>query len=254
MAQVAVLSMAIVLIPIIAVFLPQARPAIVPLCVGLAPLFVVALAAAVRLAMAGREVAPAAPLVAGWAVILGGAGCDIFATVTHSPDLAREANPVLRGLLDNGVPLAQVYLFGALVQVLFIGLAMFLWLAFLKHRLTLAATMPPRGSLLAYLKAGTGGRELNYRQWLCPLSYSDLPWAYHLALGTGVMFVAASAYRFYVALEWYGVAPLSPLRVRLLAPAVVLLATCWWYAAWLRGAARGCTRSLESDRGLSARS
>jgi hypothetical protein len=106
----------------------------------------------------------------------------------------------------------------------------------LKHRHTLAATMPPSGSLLAYFKAGTGGRELSYRQWICPLAYADLPWANHLAWWAGMFFVAVSAYRFYLALEWYGIAPLDPLWVRLVAPSVVLLVGCWWYAAWPRGA------------------
>jgi hypothetical protein len=235
-AQVAMTSVFLGIFGVIAVFLPQARLAVVPLCIAFIPLFAVALVAAVPLAMAGRDAAPAVPLVAGWAVILGGAACDIFSTVSHSPDLAREANPVLRGLLDNNVALEQVYLFGGIIQLLFAGLAIVLWHGLLKHRHTLAATMPASGSLLAYFKAGTGGRELSYRQWLCPLVYADLPWAYHLAWSIGVMFVGVSVYRFYVALEWYGVAPVHPLWVRFLVPSVLLLATCWLYAVWLRGA------------------
>jgi hypothetical protein len=96
--------------------------------------------------------------------------------------------------------------------------------------------MPPSGSLLAYLKAGMGGRELSYRQWICPLAYADLPWANHVVWSVGALFVAVSVYRFYLALEWYGVAPLYPLAVRFIAPSVVLLVACGWYAAWLRGA------------------
>ena len=38
------------------------------------PLLALALAAAVRLAAAGRDTAPARPLIAGWAAILGGTG------------------------------------------------------------------------------------------------------------------------------------------------------------------------------------
>ncbi len=244
-AGVAMISIVLGLLAVIAAIVPQARAAVVPLCASLIPLFAVALAAAVPLAMIGKSAPSAGPLVSGWAVIIGGAACDIYATVTHSPDLAREANPVLRGLLDNGVSVGQVYLFGAVLQALFVALAMALWLAFLKHRHTLVATLPPCGSLLAYFKAGTGGRELSYRQWLCPLAYADLPWAYHLALWTGVAFVGVSAYRFYLALEWYGVAPLHPLWVRFLTPSVLFFATCWWYAAWLRSA-----RSPEVDSSL----
>jgi hypothetical protein len=233
-AQVAVMCLVLAFFAIVAAFLPQARAVAVPLWVSLVPLLAVALAAAVPLAAAGRADAQPVPLLAGWAVVLGGAASDILATVIHSPDLAREANPALRGLLDRGVSLGQVYLFGAVLQALFVGLTMVLWLGLLKHRYTLAATMPPSGSLLAYFKAGTGGRELSYRQWLCPLAYKDLPWAYHVMWWSGVAFVGISAYRFYLALEWYGVAPLDPLWVRFITPSVVLLATCWWYAAWLR--------------------
>jgi hypothetical protein len=236
LAQVVVMTIMLGFFGLIVLFLPQTQAGVVPVCLSMVPLFGVALAAAIPLAAAGAEDAPTVPLLAGWAVILGGAACDIYATVSHSPNLAREANPVLRGLLDNGVSLEQVYLFAAVGQVLFIGLAMVLWLGLLKHRHTLVATMPPRGSLLAYFKAGTGGRELSYRQWLCPLTYRDLPWAYHLTWWTAVVFVSLSAYRFYLALEWYEVAPLNPLGARLIAPSLLFVATCWCYAVWLRDA------------------
>jgi hypothetical protein len=236
LAAVTVVSVVFTIFGIIAAFLPQARPIVVPLCISMVPLFAVALATALPLAAAGESDAPVIPLLAGWAVILGGAACDVYATLRHSPDLAREANPVIRGLLDNGQSLRQVYLFGAISQVLFVGLAMTLWLGLLKHRHTLAGTMPRRGSLLAYLKAGTGGRERTYRQWLCPLTYSELPWAYHYAWWGAVVFVGVSVYRFYLALEWYQVVPTYPLGVRFIAPSVLLFLTCWLYALWLRGA------------------
>lgn len=238
-AQLAVMSVLLAILAILAPFLLQARAAVIFVYLSLLPLFAVALAAAVPLAGAGKSQAPLTPLLLGWAVILGGAACDIYATVNHSPDLTREANPVIRGLLDSGISLKQVYWIGAIVQVLFVGVAMVLWFGLLKHRHTLAATMPPRGSLLEYFKAGTGGRELSYRQWLCPLAYSELPWAYHMAWWCGVVCVGASVYRFYVALEWYGVAPVHPLGARLIAPSLLLLTTCWSYATWLRGA-RAC--------------
>jgi len=235
LAQVVVMSVVLAIVAVVAACLPQARPWVVPVCLSLMPLLALALAAAVPLAAIGKGDVPVAPLLAGWAVVLGGAACDIFATVANS-HLAHEANPVFRGLLDNGVGLKQVYLFGGVLQVLFVGLTMVLWLGLLKHRHTLAATMPPSGSLLAYFKAGTGGRELSYRQWICPLAYADLPWAYHFAWWIGVAFVGLSVHRFYLALEWYRLVPVDPLWVRLIAPSLVLLATCWCYAAWLRAA------------------
>ena len=236
LAQVTMTSLVLGIGVAVAVFLPQAREALVPLCLSLVPLFAVAAVAAILFAATGEDDVPALPLLAGWLVILGGTACDIYATLSHSPDLDREANPIIRALLDNGVSLKQVYVVAALLQLLYIVLAMALWLGFLKHRRTLATTMPPAGSLLTYFKAGTGGRELTYRQWLCPFTYSEFPWACHLAWWTGVVFIGVSVYRFYVALEWYQVAPLRPPGVRFVVPSVLFLATCWWYAAWLRGA------------------
>src|SRR5262245_42681065 len=80
-------------------FLPLVRPIIVPLCLSLISIFAVAIVAAVPLAAMGDSNVPIKPLIAGSAVILGGAFFDIYPTVTHSPDLVREGNPVIRGLL-----------------------------------------------------------------------------------------------------------------------------------------------------------
>lgn len=117
LAQVTVICMVIVFLAIVTIFLAPARPWIVPICLSLIPLLALALLATVLLAEAGKEVAPLAPLLAGWAVVLGGAACDTFATVAQSPDRGHEANPVFRALLDNGVSLAQVFLFGGVLQV-----------------------------------------------------------------------------------------------------------------------------------------
>jgi hypothetical protein len=236
LALVMVVSIVLCVVGTIGILLPQAQPIAIPLCLSLVPLFAVALAAAIPLAALGKDDVPGGAMLAGWAVILGGAACDIVATVTRSPDLSQEANPILRALLDNGVSLPLVYLYGALTQALFIGLATVLWFGLLTHRSTLIASMPPHGSLLAYLKAGTGGRHLTYRQWTFPLTYSELPCAYHLAWFGAVACVAMSAYRFYLALEWYEYAPRDTLWVRLIAPSVLLVVACVWYAAWLRAA------------------
>jgi hypothetical protein len=236
LAQVVAGSIVLAIVAVIALFVPQAKPAIVALCLSLVPLMAVALVAAVLLVPAGKDRVPMAPLLFGWAVVLGGAACDIYATVSHDPNLVWEANPVIRGLLDNGMTLQDVYVYGAVQQAVFVGLTLVLWLGFLKHRRTLAATLPPRGSLLAYFKAGTGGRELSYRQWLFPLTYAELPWAYHLTWWIGVGFVGIATYRYYLALEWYRVVPVSPLWVRFIAPSVVFFLTCRWYAVWLRSA------------------
>jgi hypothetical protein len=235
-AQVCMSCLLLAAFGVIAALLPQAKPLAVPLCLAAVPLFAVALVAAVPFAARGADAVSAPALALGLAAILGGTACDIVATVHNSPDLKREANPFLRGLLDNGVSLDRVFLLGAVSQGLFVALAVALWFGVLRHRTALVGTMPPAGSVLEYFKAGTGGRELTYRQWLCPLKHSEFPWAFHVAVWAGVAFVSISVYRFYLALEWYRLVPLQPLGVRFVAPAVVLLATCWWYGAWLRAA------------------
>src|SRR5438128_2600459 len=83
---------------------------------------------AAQLAGTGESDTPRVPLLAGWAAVGGGAACDIYATVSHSPDLSREANPLIRSLLDNGVSLGRVYGYAALTQVLFVAVTMVLWL------------------------------------------------------------------------------------------------------------------------------
>lgn len=235
-AQVTAFCLVLNCFVVVALLLPQARPVVVPLCLSLVAIVGVALVSALGLTAAGASDVPLAPGLAGVLLILGGAACDIYATIRHSPDLRREANPVLRGLLDEGVSLAEVYGVGAIMQVGFVGLSLTLWLGLLRHRHTLAATMPAEGSLLTFFKAGTGGRELSYRQWCCPLSYSELPWAYQFCWWCGVAFLATGVYRFYLALEWYGVAPFEPMGVRLVAPTALLFLASAWYALWLRNA------------------
>lgn len=245
-AQIVVTSIVLCIVALVAAFLPQARPIIVPICLSTIPLFLFAALAAMPLALIGKSDVAMTPLLLGWFVVLAGAACDITATVRHSPNLAREANPVIRSLLDNGISLNRVFWFGGILQALFVSLACILWFGFLKHRETLVATMPPNGSLMAYLKAGTGARELNYRQWLCPFTYAELPWAYHLTWWCGIGFVGVSLYRFYLAMEWYRLVPIHPWWIRLIAPTVLLIFVSWAYADWLKRSTAALTKNADT--------
>jgi hypothetical protein len=227
------------------VLVPRLRWLEVPTLYALVPVGVVALVLAVVFRAAGRTSAPAGARVAGWAVIIGGSAADIFATVWHSPTLTREANPILRGLLDSGHSLALVYGYALVIQALGIVGACVTWDALLRHRKELAALMPAAGSLLAYFKAGTGGRHLSYRQWLCPLRWNDLPEGYAYACWAGACGVGICLARFYAAAEWYRIV-LPTASNRVIAGGILLLLLCVSYAAWLRSARRALPEP-ESD-------
>lgn len=214
---------------------PKLQPLRVPTVYGVLAATGVVLVLAVRFAAQGRDRVPFLGLLAGWAVWFGGSAADIGATIAHTPDLKREANPLIRSLLDSGITIDAVYAFGVVSQAVFIAAGAVLWVALLKHRTDLVRSMPPAGSLLAYLKAGTGGRELSYRQWLCPLTASELPWGYHYACWGGACFIAIGVARSYAAAEWYRlVFPTVPNR--LIAGTAIVLVLCVVYAAWLKAA------------------
>jgi uncharacterized membrane protein YidH (DUF202 family) len=216
---------------------PQLRPFRVQTVLALVPAGIALLGFAVAFAAAGRDNVPLVPLVVGLLVILGGSAADIYATVAHSPDLKREANPVLRVLLDSGHSLDAVYIFALSTQVLWVLAGAALWVGLLRHRTDLVYHMPATGSLLAYFKAGTGGRDLTYRQWCCPFTWSELPragpficWFASAWLGIGLL-------RYYAAAEWYRlVQPTIPNRV--VVCSVLFLVVCIAYPLWLRTARR----------------
>src|SRR5262249_30249816 len=64
----------------------------------------------------GRDRAPLPVLLPGLALVAGGTGFDLVATVVHSPDLAQESNPVARALLDSGHSIPFLYAYGLLMQ------------------------------------------------------------------------------------------------------------------------------------------
>jgi len=216
---------------------PQLRPLRVPTVYALLPVAFALFAFASAFAHAGRDTLPAVPLVAGLALFIGGSVADIYATLAHTPDLKREANPVIRELLDTGHPIEFVYAYGLTGQALWILAGVALWVGLLRHRTDLVRHMPATGSLLAYLKAGTGGRDLTYRQWLCPLRWNELPRPVPFVCGTAIVWVGISLLRYYAAAEWYQlVRPTFWNRVTVFF--AILVVVCVAYARWLRTARR----------------
>ena len=149
--------------------------------------------------------------IAGSLFIIGGLLFDLGATVHHSPDLAREGNPLARCLLDSGMPLEFVYYYAFAMQLNLALVLCTLWGAFLRHRwvwLKTSQQLAPH-SFLDFLKATTGGGLLSWREYLLsPLPPDAKPSVYHMGvflLPPGL--IAAGLHRWYVGLEWFGVVP-----------------------------------------------
>ena len=152
-----------------------------------------------------------APLVAALPVvtfIAGGAAADVYSTLHHSPDLAREANPYVRGLLDAGVPLEAVLAGGLVFQVLTTLGCCALWILFLKHKeVYLRWAGHGMATKAEFVKAGYGGRDLNWLQFCIPLSLRDAPHPYGMVLLLSLVIPWMSWYRWWLGFEWFGLVP-----------------------------------------------
>jgi hypothetical protein len=194
---------------------------------------------ALQMHRAGSAPVPAPAVWMAAVFVAGGVGFDILATLLHSPDLSLEANQVARLLLDSGHDLSFVYVYAGVCQSLIVLITLALWSALLRHRGTLVASIGEPTSFWRFLKAATGGAELTWRQWVLPLTWADLPRAYHVLWVLTVLLVAAAAERWYLGLQWFGI--LEGLRTVVVASALLLglIAYFWWLArAVLRRAGR----------------
>jgi hypothetical protein len=206
----------------------------VGLAYAILPILAAALPIAVGLARAGPAAPPPIATAIGLAFIVGGAAFDILATLIHTPDLKLEANPIARALLDSAHPMWLVFVFAGVGQSLWLLTLCALWLALLRHRTAIAASVSGSSSLLLFIKAATGGAELTWRQWALPLRYSELPDPYHLCWPIVALAIASSADRWYLGLGWFGIAPVPRWQVF----TVALLAGLAGYFVWLWYASR----------------
>lgn len=174
---------------------------------------------------------PLGPLLAGIVGIVGGASFDVIATVIKTPFLERETNPIARSLLDSGHSIEFMYVYGLMVQVLVIVFGCVMWAAFLRNRKAIIAAgknADPK-SYWEFLKAATGSGHLSWRQYFLPLNLSELPKSYYVVWVLAVMWVGMSVYRWYLGLEWLGVAHGS----RYIVLVGGLLLSCIAYMFWL---------------------
>jgi hypothetical protein len=197
----------------------------------------------------GPEPANTVALAAGMVFIWIGVAFDIFATLWHSPDLAREANPAIRAFADSGHSLALSYVYLAGVAVVS-SLALSIWWAiFLRHKealLALSFRAEPQ-SFARFFKAATGGAALSWRQYFLPMKLAELPAAYPVVVGYGPFIVLMATFaHIYAALIWFRLVSHPSIVGVLLWSTLLALAV---YAVWLH---RAFARHRAAAAGTSA--
>ena len=222
---------------------PAARSAVIPTAYAVPVLLMAALILSIRILLVGSQPLSYGLLIAGISFVGGGVAFDIFATVIHSPNLEREANPVARLLLDSGHSTGFVYLYGGFCQIAFASLICLLWGGLLRHRKSIVDSVRKSTSLLQLLKALTGGARLTWRQWICPLKLSDLPdFSYYVWIMAS-MWVPGAAYRWYLGLEWFGFSPVDSIYVGIIAMLTGIVA----YVIWVHREVQRANRELQTN-------
>jgi hypothetical protein len=190
-----------------------------------------------RLINQGSTRLPSGIAACGGLFIVGGAILDIAVTVYQSPRLELEGNPYVRVLLDSQHPLPFVYLHAMFTQSLYITLFCGVWIGFLRHRQIIINTISVSSptSWLDFVKAATGGAHLTVRQWLFPIRFSEAPLLYHYIwlIAIPVVF-GVSLFRWYAAMEWFGlvVPENNYTRVLVIAHGVFSTLILYFLALW----------------------
>ncbi len=165
-----------------------------------------------RLGLMGSQTIPIKPAMWGAAFIVMAAVMDLTCTVMINPNLEQEGNIYLRRLLDAGCSVNSVYTYMMITQLLFVTMFVVVWWSFLHHYplLVKSIVVSDPQSLIEFLKSATGGAHLTWRQWIIPLKPSEVPLLYHCFwfASVGVVF-GISVFRYYAALEWLDVVPVS---------------------------------------------
>jgi hypothetical protein len=150
--------------------------------------------------------------VTGCAFLLGGIAFDMVATGVHTPDLAIEANPLARALLDSGHAVLIVYIYGLIMQTALGVVLCALWGALLRHRNTWLAAATEEAHCFAqfFRKAawdtGAAQRGTSFlRAPLCAARAYQLVFVvtFPLVMGEGLQ-------RWYLGLEWFRLVPYFP--------------------------------------------
>lgn len=168
--------------------------------------------------------------------IVGGAVLDMAVTVAHSPNLELEGNPYVRILLDSQHSLPFVYIHALFTQSLYITLFCGVWIGFLRHRQIIVDTISVSSptSWIDFVKAATGGPHLTMRQWLFPIRPSEAPLLYHYVWLVAIPVVfGISLFRWYAAMEWFGlVEPSETMRILVIAYGVLSALVIYFMTLW----------------------
>ncbi len=231
---------AVVLIGVI--FLTQLSPSLQILFVFIIPLILMGgIIQMIVLYRQGPSNLPLFPFIAVAVSIIGGASFDMLITVTKSPTLDLEGNPIARSLLDSRYSIGFVYGYGLLAQTLLIILGCVMWASFLRHREVIVASANSEAiSYLDFFKASHGGEHLSWRQFTFPIKISELPKIYYMGWFFVIVWVGASQARWYMGLEWLNIP--SGYRIHVVVLFIVLFMI--GYEIWLFIKYQSAQRSL----------
>jgi len=159
---------------------------------------------AISAILLAREGQPTRLMPLAWVgafLIAAGIWSDVLATVFNTPDLARECNPIVIFLRENGFSLWLQYLVGFTAQFLLTVISCAFWVAFVHHLSqykALIRAMRPQ-SLLEFIWASFGGQTYfaKTEKLKVSRSYRLIWW---LVLPRILPFD-----RFYLALEWMNI-------------------------------------------------
>ena len=167
-------------------------------------------------------------LTFGLLLVCGGAGFDIYATLVHSSDLSREANPVARALLASGLDADLVVKIGFIAQALLVLNCSFVWINFVSRLEWYKQKIAKQdGAPVITRMLGVSG----HGWWVVLTGRVDQPL---FVSGIAPALLAVFAYRIYLGLEWFGSVPVS----RLLVPAILFSLAFFiqwlWCIHWVR--------------------
>lgn len=151
------------------------------------------------------------PLLIGSAYLVGGVLADVGATLHHTPDLSREANPVIVALRDAGYGTRFLLLYGGAVQILHLFFLCVLWAAFLRHLdpwLDFAMSFKPR-SFGHFLRMALSGREVSWVGFLLPFVRARRKRFYCIFWVIVPILLGIALVRWYLAGVWFGWFPRS---------------------------------------------